>query len=212
MITKKSLAIIMTAVTVGLLSMLGLSLVSAQVGPSANRSFDTASVAPDGHVVVTIMATGYGQAGGVIETLPEGFIYENSSLGTGQVHATDQEVRFTLFGEPSFTYTVSAPSTVGPHTFSGTLIDFEVERHVVGGNATVTVEMAATEVDPEPTPGDEQTQDPSASRSFSPALVAVGGRVVVTITADNYGQAGGVTETLPSGFEYVSSDLEALPG
>ena len=73
MITKKSLAIIMTAVTVGLLSILGLSLVSAQEGPSANRSFDTASVAPDGHVVVTITATGYGLLGGVTETLPEGF-------------------------------------------------------------------------------------------------------------------------------------------
>ena len=50
LITKKSLAIIMTAVTVGLLSILGLSLVSAQEGPSANRSFDTGSVAPEGQV------------------------------------------------------------------------------------------------------------------------------------------------------------------
>ena len=60
MITKKSLAIIMTAVTVGLLSMLGLSLVSAQEGPSASRSFPPASVAPGGEVVVTITATNYG--------------------------------------------------------------------------------------------------------------------------------------------------------
>ena len=107
MITKKSLAIIMTAVTVGLLSMLGLSLVSAQEGPSANRSFDTASVAPEGQVVVTIEATGYGLLGGVTETLPEGFSYEGSSLDDAQVQViTGQQVRFTLQGDTSFTYTV----------------------------------------------------------------------------------------------------------
>ena len=33
--------------------------------------------------------------------------------------------------------------------------------------------------------------------------------VVVSIRATNYGQAGGVTETLPSGFSYVSSSLRA---
>ena len=70
------------------------------------------------------------------------------------------------------------------------------------------VEVDAPEPDAEPTPGDEQDQDPSASRSIPPASVAPGGRVVVTITADNYGQAGGVTETLPAGFTYVSSTLD----
>ena len=32
---------------------------------------------------------------------------------------------------------------------------------------------------------------------------------MVTIEAANYGSAGGVTETLPSGFAYVSSSLSA---
>ena len=44
---------------------------------------------------------------------------------------------------------------------------------------------------------------PSATRSFSSTSVAPGGTVVVTIGAANYGQAGGVTETLPTGFSYV---------
>ena len=41
--------------------------------------------------------------------------------------------------------------------------------------------------------------------------MAPGGQVVVTIDAANYGQAGGVTETLPPGFSYVlnSSTLDA---
>jgi hypothetical protein len=173
LITKKSLAIIMTAVTVGLLSMLGLSLVSAQEGPSANRSFDTASVAPEGQVVVTITATGYGQAGGVTETLPEGFTYVSSDLPANQVtEIGQQQVRFTLFGDDSFTYTVTVSSTGGDYQFSGMLRDDDRMNHTVGGDTTVTVEVDATEVDPEPTPGDEQTwtllsQSPNQPRVMS---------------------------------------------
>ena len=44
----------------------------------------------------------------------------------------------------------------------------------------------------------------SATRSFSPATVAPDGQVVVTITVAN-ATIGSVTETLPTGFTYVSS-------
>ena len=50
---------------------------------------------------------------------------------------------------------------------------------------------------------------PSATRSFNPATVDPGGTVTVTIQTADYGQAGGVTETLPTGFAYVSSSLAA---
>ena len=56
------------------------------------------------------------------------------------------------------------------------------------------------------------TPTPSATRSFNPATVDPGGTVTVTIQAADYGQAGGVTETLPTGFSYVSSSLERKPG
>ena len=46
-----------------------------------------------------------------------------------------------------------------------------------------------------------------ATRSFSTSTVALGGQLVVTITAMGYGPFGGVAETLPSGFSYVSSSL-----
>ena len=49
--------------------------------------------------------------------------------------------------------------------------------------------------------------DVTATRSFSPVSVAPGGQLVVTIAVANYGSAGGVTETLPAGFTYVSSSL-----
>ena len=46
----------------------------------------------------------------------------------------------------------------------------------------------------------------SATRSFSPATaVAPGATVTVTIEAVGYGALGGITETLPAGFAFVSS-------
>ena len=168
--------------------------------PSATRSFGSATVAAGGQLVVTIDASDYGAAGGVTESLPPGFAYVSTTIEdedeavqiTGQV-ATGQTARFTLSGENSFTYTVTASSTAGSHSFSGVLRDDDRNDHTVGGATDVTVEAVA---------------GPRASRSFSPSPVSAGGQVVVTITAVDYGQAGGVTETLPAGFRYVSSSLE----
>ena len=169
-----------------------------EVEPSATRSFNPATVEPGGRVTVTITANNYGQAGGVTETLPDGFTYVFTSLDVEQVMVTGQQVQFILQGDTSFTYTVTASSVEDSHTFSGTLRDSDRNDHDVGGNSMVTVEA------PAPPPEVE----PSATRSFNPAIVEPGGRVTVTITANNYGQAGGVTETLPDGFTYVFTSLD----
>ena len=47
----------------------------------------------------------------------------------------------------------------------------------------------------------------SAARSFSQPWALPGGRLVVTITATNYGGFGQVEETLPQGFGYAGSSL-----
>ena len=47
--------------------------------------------------------------------------------------------------------------------------------------------------------------NPSATRSFDLSTVGPGGTVTVTINASGYGVSGRVTETLPDGFEYVST-------
>ena len=146
--------------------------------------------------MVTITADNYGQAGGVTETLPSGFVYVSSSLDTDQVTVTGQEVRFTLQGDDSFTYTVTASGRTGSHRFSGTLRDFDRTDTPVGGVASVTVKSSSGGL------------AARASRSFDNPSVAQDGEVVVTIDVANYGQAGGVTETLPSGFTFVSSSLD----
>ena len=183
----------MIAVTAGLVAVMGILPAAAQTTPSASRSFAPSSVDPGGQVAVTITATNYGSLGAVTETLPAGFSYVSSSLDDAQVNVSGQQARFTLQGDTSFTYTVTASSTPGPYDFSGTLRDADRNDSPVGGASSVTVNTPPSA---------------SASRSFNPASVDPGGRVVVTIAASNYGLAGGVTETLPAGFSYVSSSLD----
>ena len=197
MMLRIALAAIMVASITGVVALTGILPTSAQTVPSATRSINPATVAPGGTVTVTIQAADYGQAGGVTETLPAGFAYVGSSLSTSQVNESGQNVRFTLQGDNSFTYTVTASSTPGSYDFSGNLRDFDRVDHRVGGDSSVTVEAPST----------PSTPTPSANRSINPATVAPGGIVTVAITAADYGQAGGVTETLPAGFAYVGSSL-----
>ena len=115
--------------------------VAPPAGVTATRSFAPASVSPGGEVVVTITAANYGAFGGVTETLPAGFSYVSSTHGsvTHPVDGNSQMVRFTLSGETSFTYTVTASDVEGPHTFSGTLTDSDQNVYPVGGDTMVTV-------------------------------------------------------------------------
>ena len=196
--SRIGLAIIMVAITAGLLTMLGLSLVAAQQGASATRSLPPAPVDAGDPVVVTIVATGYGSLGGVTETFPVGFSYESSSLtDEGEVtEVDDRTVRFTLQGaDKTFTYTVTASSTADTYQFSGKLRDADRVDHDVGGDSSVTVVAAAV------------GSSASATRSLPPAPVDAGDPVVVTIVATGYGSLGAVTETLPVGFSYESSSL-----
>ena len=177
---------------VGVVLLVGVASVAAQQnnGPSATRSFNPAPVAPVGTVTVTIHVANYGGIGRVTETLPAGFAYVDSTHDSAGVNVSGQEVRFTLQGDSSVAYTVTASRTAGSHLFSGMLRDSDRTNHTVGGATRVTVTASA---------------EPSATRSFDNASVAAGGQVVVTIQVANYGGIGRVTETLPAGFEYVSS-------
>ena len=164
---------------------------AAQEVASATRSLSPTTVAPGGQVMVTITAVNYGSFGRVTETLPDGFVYQSSSLDDVQVRVDGQEVRFTLQGDTSFTYIVTASSMAGIHPISGQLRDSDRVDHPVGVSS-VTVEAPVG-------PG---------SRSFSRSQVTPGGEVTVTITLADYGGFGRVTETLPDGFVYQSSSLD----
>jgi hypothetical protein len=192
-------------------------------GPSATRALSAASVDAGGQVVVTITADGYDAFGDVAETLPAGFTYVSSDLPDDQVTSVGQTVTLSLVGAPSpttFTYTVTASSAEGDHSFrgvfSGVDTGFDAFSGVrVGGDPSIAV--AATTTPPDTGDGDTGDGDTgttppdageaSASRSFSPDPVDAGGEVTVTITAEGHGSFGEVAETLPDGFTYSSSSL-----
>ena len=98
-------------------------------------------------------------------------------------------LEFALYGEAAVTYRVTASDTAGSYVFSGDLIDDQGNRRSIGGATSFTVT---------PRPG------PTAQRSFTPPRIGPSGEVTVRIAVDNYGQFGGVAETIPADFTYVA--------
>ena len=97
---------------------------------------------------------GYGSLGQVVETLPAGFAYAGSGLSESQVAVVGQTVTFTLLGEETFTYAVTAPAAEGSYVFSGIIKDVNrVEASVVGASSI--------RVGPPPTPTPAPTPTPT---------------------------------------------------
>ncbi len=137
---RKMLVVTLVAAMTAALGVLGTAPVTAQGSASATRSFSPATVSPGGQVTVTItLPANYGSSGAVTERLPQSFRYASSSLGSERVDVDPGEVTFTLQGETSFTYNVTASSEPGSYAFSGTLRDSERDVHAVTGAGTVTV-------------------------------------------------------------------------
>ena len=107
----------------------------------ASRTFSPVSVDPADELTVTITAPG-SVTGQVVETLPPGFSYVSSSLSDSAVEVEGQIVTFTLLGEASFSYTVTASSVEGVYSFDGVLTPFGGEELPIGGDSTVTVGSA----------------------------------------------------------------------
>ena len=128
------------------------------------------------------------------ETLPEGFTYEpgSSSLSEAAVKVEDRTITFAILGEgDTFTYTANAPADAeGVFSFVGVATDSNGDGQPVMGATDVTIGSAAV-------------------RSIAVAEVVAGTPVEVTISVSGLGAFGGVTETLPEGFAYLSSSLSA---
>ena len=154
--------------------------VPACTAPCAERSFMPDPVSTGGLLEVTLNPIGVG-FGRIVETLPEGFTYQDSGLsgiGSDLVSHTAGVITFTLIGNDSFTYSVTASSTVGDHTFQGTLTDSHRAQHAVAGDSTVTVRRPV--VRPRPAPA---TPAPAPAECVD--AVSVGGSVMGTWADDD---------------------------
>ena len=109
----------------------------------AIRSVSSAYVEPGDEAQVTITATGYGESGRVVETLPPSFSYVSSDLDDDAVTVIGQKVVLLLSGEKKFTYTVAA-STIGwGYRFIGHITSYHHGlRHQIGGASRIRIQAA----------------------------------------------------------------------
>ena len=106
---------------------------------SASRAFQRTWAAPGSELRVTITARNYGAFGQVEETLPDGFTFVRSSLPGNQVAEEGQVVRFSLFGDSSFTYFVTVPTAEGQYTFTGVVKNADRDERTISGHRQLRV-------------------------------------------------------------------------
>ena len=119
---------------------------SEEDDPTATRTLPDEPIPAGESFTVEIEASHYGFFGKVFETFPEGFAYEDSTLNPESVEVEDNTVKFSLEGEPSFTYTVTAPDAEGTYTFSGILIDEDKDEYDISGDTEIVVGEKGGEV------------------------------------------------------------------
>ena len=132
---------------------------------TAIRSFSTSSVEPGGILEVSVAAEGYGAVGQVVETLPDGFLYQGSNLPEAAVSVEGRAIAFTLFQSSSFTYLVTVPDREGRYLFSGIIKDQNRQEWPVMGSSEVLVGLA-------PTPSPTATATPTPTRAPTPVPTA----------------------------------------
>jgi hypothetical protein len=163
---------------------------------SSSRTLPVDCVSPNSIFTVTISASDYGAIAEVSETLDNEWTYEDSSLRDSQVSEDGNTVKFYLFGETSFTYTVQAPSTEGACcSISGIISDQWMDLDTVGGDSEVCV-------------CDNGGNDPYALRDLPSQCVSPDSEFDVSVSVFNYGTICEVTETLCDGWTYVDSSLQ----
>jgi len=187
-ISKRFLSIIVVA-------MLSVALVIPGIAVAAPDALATrtlpASAAPGADLDVSIVASGAGVFGQVVETLPAGFSYVGTDSTDVIVTEDGDTVSFTFMGDAvTFAYEVTASTTAGSYSFSGIVKDENLNEYTVGGDTGITVASA----------------DGATATRTLPTSVAPGADFDVGIVASGAGVFGQVVETLPVGFSYVDTD------
>jgi hypothetical protein len=128
------------------LCLLSLAAPTLAAGEGAVREVSTASPAPGAEVTVTLSLDGC-RAGGVVETLPPGFVYVKSSLPADQVQVEGNRVCFAILGETAVTYVVRAPQTGGGE-ITGAWWDFGARTN--GTTSSTRLDVGGTTASPGP--------------------------------------------------------------
>ncbi|NOR79057.1 MAG: hypothetical protein GQ523_11760 [Methanophagales archaeon] len=117
-----------------------------EMEPTATRTLPKELVSEGEVFTIELETSHYGYFGKVVETFPDGFVYEDSTLKPESVEVEGDTLEFELWGEPSFTYTVTAPDDEDTYTFEGILIDEEKNEYDVRGDTEIVVGEEGDEV------------------------------------------------------------------
>ena len=100
-----------------------------------------------------------------------GFTFVSSTLQDNQIEQEGQIVRFNLFGDSSFSYVVTAPSSEGHYTFAGVIKNVDREERTVAGHTQLRVGAPPT---PSPTamPAPTSTPTPAPTATATPEPTA----------------------------------------
>ena len=88
---------------------------------AVSREIDRSSIPVGGEVLVTLAVGDLG-VGGVVETIPEGFVFLETSFPEDRYSVSGQRLTFAVIDEREITYRVQAKAA-GSWTFSGTWVD-----------------------------------------------------------------------------------------
>ena len=164
-ISLGALSALAFAAMVGAIALLTPPGVVEAQSHNASRAFQRTWAAPGSELRVTITARNYGAFGQVEETMPDGFTFVRSSLPGNQVAEEGQVVRFSLFGDSSFTYFVTVSTIEGQYTFTGVIKNADRDERRVTGHTQFRV-------GPPPTPAPTSTATPAPTATPTPEPTA----------------------------------------
>ncbi len=159
----------------------------------AARTVPSECINPGEELTVTIELPVIGVSGLVVETLCEGWSYTSTSLEPYQVTEEGNTITFTLAGDTTFTYVVTAPDIQDAScTIAGIFKDMNRVDWTIGADTFCTCPSGVT--------------PPTLVRTVPADCIDC--NTTFTVTVETPG-TGVVIETLCDDWTYVSSSLDA---
>ena len=164
--TGLALALLATLLAT-LFAMSVFSVALAQQPTSPARSFSPTTVKSGGTLVVTITVPDYQRSVLVMDTLPEGFVFQP---GSGDYREDERKVEFVIIHfttgtqkVTSVSYMVTAPTVTGVHTFAGGSYIVDSRAPMDIPDSMVTVAAATNGGTDEASPVTLSSQEPGAA-------------------------------------------------
>ena len=131
-------------------------------GADISRTLSTTAPLPGEEVDVVLLIKGI-EIGGIVETIPEGFVFLGTAHPQDQVNVSGNRIIFSVINESRIEYKVRAPAQ-GSGTFSGVWIDALNKTEGVIGDTVVSVRGSAPTQEATPA----KTTAPTPSKTSTP--------------------------------------------